>query len=674
LAALISAGLAWYALRRREQAQALIFGLMMVTLTCWSLFYALSISGANLDTQLLFNRLKYVGVMFTPPLWLILALQYAHRESLLQRRRNLLLIFLPGTLLLLVVLTDGWTDLWWPEKWFDQFNGYPALGRTHSWIYYISIVANYSYVLGGLGLYVLFYRRTQSLYRSQAALMVVAALLPLAGSVATEMGVSPIPWGMEVFIFALSGALMAASIFRYRFLDIMPVARQMIVEQMPDGVAVVDAQGRVVDANPVISTLLALPEQPLVGQSLVDSIPTSPLRAELTDLLSSGGRSPQTRDVPHPQPAGERVLSLHVTPLVRGTSQPLGHIVILRDITDRIRVQRELEQLYQQAEESRERLALTISTASDAIVLLDASGQVLASNPSARQTLQAEHCDSFPPSLQTLLEQAQTATGITNAEIEIGEQSFHVAAAPVTGTGLVFTMHDVTHFKQLAHLKDEFVAVVSHDLRSPLTSIIGYAQIARQDDVSESEQGDALGRIETAAQRMSDLVGALLDLATLEADVESETLPVALDKLAREAIEDLEGAALSKGLSIQSDLNPHPPIQADPRLIEQMWRNLIDNAIKYTPAGTITVRVRAEDNQVLGQVSDTGVGIPPADLPYVFDKFFRADQAARTEISGTGLGLSLVKSIIEKHYGQIWVESELGVGTTFIFSFPLEAD
>jgi two-component system phosphate regulon sensor histidine kinase PhoR len=276
--------------------------------------------------------------------------------------------------------------------------------------------------------------------------------------------------------------------------------------------------------------------------------------------------------------------------------------------------------------------------------------------------------------LQAVLAQAKGTGAVIKSEIDLGEQIYHVAAAPVAGTGLVFTMHDVTHFRQLARLKDDFVATVSHDLRSPLTSVLGYARLAQMKDATQQEQQEALQRIETSAQRMAELIKDLLDLAKLEAGMADKLVAVELDKLARAVIEELEGAALTKGLTVRYELNSHPLLEADPRLVTQMWRNLIDNAIKYTDKGTVTVRVRTADNYVLGQVADTGVGISPADLPYVFDKFYRAHSPETEEIVGTGLGLSLVKSIVEKHGGQIWVESELGIGSTFTFSLPLRTE
>jgi signal transduction histidine kinase len=232
-------------------------------------------------------------------------------------------------------------------------------------------------------------------------------------------------------------------------------------------------------------------------------------------------------------------------------------------------------------------------------------------------------------------------------------------------------MHDVTHFKQLARLKDDFVATVSHDLRAPLTSIVGYAQMIQDGGISEQKQQEALRRIESSAWHMSNLITNLLDMATLEAGIDLNTESVDIGSLALAAAEVLEGAALAKGLTIQYEIQKHPPIRVDRQLITQVWRNLIDNAIKYTEQGSITIRVEAAEDQVLGQIIDTGPGISPANMPYVFDKFFRARQPDTPEITGTGLGLSLVKIIVERHGGRIWVESEAGNGATFAFTLPL---
>lgn len=669
LAAVISVAFAWYGLRRRQQSEALVFGLLMFALFWWSLCYGLHICGANLETQYFFNRIKYIGVVVVPPLWLILALQYEHQHSVLTRR-NVTLMFLPAALFLTIVLTDPWLHLWWPEVWLEKVNGHLVLKHSHGMSYYAHVVISYLFITLGLWFYVRFYRRTALIYRSQSVLVVVAAAFPLVASALTQLGLSPLPWGLDSFFFTISGVLIAIAIFRYRFLDIMPVARRVIVEQVPESVIVIDEHGRIVDANPAAQAMIGKPGKPIVGQTLVTVVHIPELQKALQELGQSHRDRPCEQDVYLGAQNDRRVLSLKITPLMERGTRSIGQIILLQDISERVAAQQKVETLYQQAEVQRKRLALTMNATSDAIVLLDANGEILADNPAARQILKTEQGSRFPSALQAVLDQAQAVSRVIKTDIDIDEQSFHVVAAPIVGTGLVLTMHDVTHFKQLARLKDEFVSTVSHDLRAPLTSIIGYAQMAQHPAASEEKREKAMSRIETSAWRMSNLVTDMLDLATIEAGVEPRLEPIELDQLARAVMEDLEGAVFAKKLALQYELEGPATVQADPRLLIQVWRNLIDNAIKYTSEGTITVRVRATDNRVTGQVSDTGIGISPADIPYVFDKFFRAKRPYTQGMNGTGLGLTLVKSIIERHGGKIWVDSEVGVGSTFTFTLP----
>jgi PAS domain S-box-containing protein len=676
VAAAIAAALACYALCKQGAAEALTFGLTMVALTLNLLFYGLNVSGANLETAYLFNRLKYIGVLTVPPLWVILALQYTRRQRLLTRR-NVILLFVPAMVMFPIVMANPLTEWWWKGVEMLTLKEISAgvTSKSTTWLYKLDLVIIYSYMAWGLALYIIhFIRYKERIYRSQTTLMIIAGAIPLLANIVNQQirHLNLFPWGLESPLFSVSGLLAAIAIFRYRFLDIRPVARQAIIEQMPEGVVVTDVKGRVVDVNSAARAMLDAASDAIVGQPLTKATHIPELNEALLTLAQSQGAD--RRDVSFDAAGGERVLSLEATPLLHRATNPMGQIILLRDITERVAAQREREALYRQTELERERLSLTIKTATDAIVLLDTEGQALAINPPAWQILKARQSDQFPPSVREFLDQIETSTDVTKAEIDIGDQNFHIAAAPIAGTGWVLTMHDVTHFKRLAHLKDEFVATVSHDLRSPLNAILGNVEIAQETGFTQAEQRDALKRVRRIVYHMVDLTNDLLDLAKLEMGTPLRKASVELDKLARQTADDLARMASGKGLAIRHDLKRHPPIDADPQLIMRVWHNLIDNAIKYTDEGTITVRVEALDNRVMGQVVDTGVGIPPVDLPYVFDKFFRANHPKVRETSGTGLGLALVKSIVEKHQGQVWAASELGAGSTFTFTLPLETE
>jgi signal transduction histidine kinase len=668
VAAIVAASLAIYALRRSRQIEAVVLGLLMLAVTWWSLFYGLSISGSDLPTQYLLNRMKYVGVVAVPPLWLILARLCAQCQPRL-RPIQVGLVFLPGIVLLPIVLTDHLTHLWWPKLRLVEYSGSLALQATHGLPYYIHVSISYLYVLWGVWLYVQLYRVRDYMVRSQAVLMTIAAVLPLAANVLDQTGLSPLPWGLDPFLFSISGILIAAAIFRHRFMDVVPIAREMVWDRLHDGLIVL-SRGRIVDANPAACRLLAAEGRLRLGGSLATAPIAPELREQLIEMARIEDRITVERDVRVQWASGLQVLSLSATPLVCGPRGAGGTVVVVRDVTARAVAQSELETLLRQSEMERERLELTFNMAGDSIVLLDIEGRVLASNRSANVLLPADGKATYPQPLREFLDEATGSPSVIQGELEVGGQTFHASAAPVPGTGLVLTLHDITHLSRLAQIKDEFVAAVSHDLRAPLTSIMGYVDIVQHGQVPQHTYRAALERIRSSAQRMADLITDLLNLARLEARGGQESAKVDLGALARIAGETLAGAALAKGLEIAYDVQPHATVLGDARLLAQMWRNLIDNAIKYTEHGQITVRVSALDDLVVGQVDDTGIGIASADLPFVFDRFFRGRPAMEEDEKGTGLGLALVKSIVEKHGGRVWVDSELGIGTTFTLLFP----
>ncbi len=675
IAALMGVGLAWYALRHPPQPEARTFALLSAGLAWWALAYALNISSTDLNTQYFFNRIKYLGVLSVPPLWILLALQYTRSRATFSRR-FLLLIFLPTILLIPVVLTDQLTHLWWSKVWSGSFEGRLVLQNSHAPLYYVQVLVNYGYLLIGSWYYVRFLQQRWQVYRSQAALILIAVIIPFGANIITQLGHSPLPWGLDAFAIVLSTFVLGIAIFRYHFLVITPIARQTILEHLPDGVIVIDAHGRILDANPAMETLVNCEPGTLVGQSLDSSIENQDLQKTLLQAVQARGEASARRDV-H---LDGRVLAVTATRLPTDLDPKIGTVILLRDITERLKIQAELEASYRQAELERARLAMTIRTVTDAIVLLDPGGQVLASNPAASRLMKVEQIDQLPPPIRELLAQAQGEDQIVQREVEIGDMVFQTIAAPLhlqdpSGmAGLVLTMHDITHFKHLAELKDDFVSTVSHDLRAPLTSILGFAQIAQRGAPSESPFLESVEQIELAADRMADLITDLLDLARMQAGMKRDTTPVNLSSLARSVAKEQRGAALAKELEIHQELDPNTWVRGDIRLLTQLWSNLIGNAIKYTDKGIITVRTHMVNQTVEGSVSDTGIGVSPSDIPYLFDKFFRSQHPQIQELPGDGLGLAFCQLIVQQHGGQIWVESELGEGSSFSFSIPLLPD
>jgi two-component system phosphate regulon sensor histidine kinase PhoR len=239
--------------------------------------------------------------------------------------------------------------------------------------------------------------------------------------------------------------------------------------------------------------------------------------------------------------------------------------------------------------------------------------------------------------------------------------------------GWVATMQDVSHFAELNELKDEFVNMVSHDLRSPLSAILIATELLPMLGDMAGRQNDLLDTIKKRVQDMQELINDLLDVGKIESGTDFELELCQLNSLVNEVIAALTAHANAKAIHLSAELSEDlPPIMANPLRMRQVIHNLTDNALKYTPReGRVTLKAYPHGQEIRLQVIDTGIGIPAADQPHIFEKFHRVRDKYVAEVKGTGLGLAITKNIIEKHNGRIWVESVHGQGSTFTVALPI---
>lgn len=226
---------------------------------------------------------------------------------------------------------------------------------------------------------------------------------------------------------------------------------------------------------------------------------------------------------------------------------------------------------------------------------------------------------------------------------------------------------------QMENMRQEFISNVSHEIQSPLTSIRGFAQALEDEQLTPEERRHYLGIIEAESTRLSRLADDLLKLASLEADqVEFAPMTYRLDKQIRSLILTCEPQWRDKAIEMDVSLD-EMTITADEDLLNQVWLNLLHNGIKFTGrAGSIRVTLRSRGDQAEVRIADTGVGISPEDRIHIFERFYKADKSRTRVQEGSGLGLSIVKRIVDMHGGEMDVESEVGQGTTFTVLLPKE--
>ena len=267
------------------------------------------------------------------------------------------------------------------------------------------------------------------------------------------------------------------------------------------------------------------------------------------------------------------------------------------------------------------------------------------------------------------------------SEIVTGTLRQHFFAATVAfvrateTNGAVIVLHDITDLRKLERVRRDFVANVSHEFRTPLTAIQGFAETLLAGAMNDPQNRERfLGIIVEHSRRLARLTDDLLMLSKMDADrLELELRRIPVGPFVESCIETSTPRANEKDLQLSVNLSDRvPDIAGDRRRLTEVLQNLLDNAIQYTPAGgQINVSAGRKNGEVIFTVSDTGIGIPQADQPRIFERFYRVDVARSREVGGTGLGLSIAKHLVEVHGGRIWVESEVGRGSQFHFSVPV---
>lgn len=333
----------------------------------------------------------------------------------------------------------------------------------------------------------------------------------------------------------------------------------------------------------------------------------------------------------------------------------------------------------------------------EGVLVVDGRARILMVNDALRQllSLSSDVSDRMPVEIirNAELEEAirKAMEGGENIALELdlnkaGEKTIEVSVVSIhpSGTrkdedsegirGAVAVFHDITRLKQLEKIRQDFVANVSHELRTPLTTIKGYAETLLDGALKEDQAFQFVQVIKRHTDRLTKIVEDLLMLSKIETkEFQLKTESISLPNLMDDIIDFLKEPAEKKKISLSRHETPSSlAIRADRSYLEQILINLLDNAIKYTlEGGRVIVSAAEKDSKdIQFSIEDNGIGIPKEDLSRIFERFYRVDKGRSKELGGTGLGLSIVKHLVQVHGGKVWVESQLGKGSTFYFILP----
>ncbi|MCC7130005.1 MAG: GAF domain-containing protein [Anaerolineae bacterium] len=366
----------------------------------------------------------------------------------------------------------------------------------------------------------------------------------------------------------------------------------------------------------------------------------------------------------------------------RQSDKPFGETQVrfLAALANYAAIALENAQLFAHTEAERSKLETILTKSENGVVVVDFDGRLILVNHKAREAfgIHETHLTGKRASdliqNQDLLEVLRDEDLVSATRIELTLNDgcvMNTQITPIPNLGLVVIMQDITHLKELDRIKTEFVNTVSHDLRSPLTAILGYTELIERVGSLTEQQQEFIRRVQQSVHTITSLINDLLDLGRIESgfDARKEILP--FNSILEYAVDNLKTKAAEKSQNLIVDVTSDlPHVLGNPIRLRQLVANLLVNAIKYTQKnGEIYVQASAEAGQIILRIADNGPGIPAADQPHIFDKFYRASNVPE-DLAGIGLGLAIAKSIVENHQGRTWVESTPGEGTVFTVVLP----
>ena len=690
--ALLAAVVAVFAMRRQAPGAWPLAGLLFAA-ALWSVAETAESMASDLPTKILFSKISHLGIQALPVFFLIFSLLYTQRTSTMSGWRWLWLWLVPALAVLAAATNDAHRLFWRDVRLIESPFG-PESVYVHGPLFWLFTAYLYLMIVAATVILVRAAVTNRDLYRRQVAIVLVAAAIPWLANVLYLSGANPLPgFDWTPLAFTVTGTLLAWAMYRYYLLDLAPVARTVLFEHITDALLVTDAQDCVVDANPAAYTFFA-DGGSLIGRSVEDLLPPA-----VTENFSA---SPQDTMV-IAWPGVPRQVDVQRTPLSNSNSVTSGQLISLRDSTERMRMEESLRQ-------SEQRYRTLVDNAPfPSIVASVADGALLYGN---RRALDLFAIDADAISRKTLAElfvdagegehivaQVLDEGALSDREVQLlaaGDRVFWalLSAVPVSladDQAVFVSVNDITGRREAeqalvqakeaaesaARAKDEFLAVMSHELRTPLNSILGLSEALLEEvygPLTERQQR-SLQMIATGGGRLSEIVSDVLDLSRLEAGaIELNIAEIGADDVCRSALRIV-------GRMISPDA-PRPLYTIDPLdlvvrvdayRLRQILFNLLNNAIKFTPGGGPTgldVTVDRTANLVRFTVWDEGIGIDEARRRMLFQPFTQGDTGTARQYDGMGIGLAIVRRLVDLHGGSITVESEPGKGSCFIVSLP----
>jgi PAS domain S-box-containing protein len=578
-----------YVWRRRRASAGASLAVVLAAASWWGLAYAIELAATRLSTRLLWGDAKWLGICLLPPAWFAFIMQYTGRDRWVNRSTMVALAIPPAAVIVLLAnqATHDLVRYYPPSATADPADAIAQVGPLFwPFLVYADLV-----VWGCTALFVWTLTRLSRLYWRQSLLLIVTVLLPFLANVLHNLNVGP--FGrveLTPFLFVLTGAVLVWGIFRFRLLDLTPIARSRIFQIMHDAVVVLDPYGRVVNANLAAERLMGQPVGQAIGQPLEQLVPGWATAISRRRGASTSSDHPSDEAI-----IAGRTYELTVSALPDRQGAPTGELLIGRDVSERRQAEQDLRDSLAREQAATERLTVA-------------------------------------------LQREQAAS---------------------------------ERLRALDEMKDAFLQGVSHDLRTPLTSVLGIALTLHRGHqlLAAGEVRDLLGRLQGNARKLDRLLTNLLDLerlarGTLNPDRQRVDLGGLVSRIVKDAGSELLG---EHPISLEAS----PVLVAvDAPKVERIVENLLANAARHTQAGTaVWVRVEACAGGALLVVEDAGPGVPAEVRQAIFQPF-QQGPSITAHAPGSGIGLALVAYFAGMHGGKAWVQERPQGGASFRVFLP----
>lgn len=691
------------------------FAFSMTIVAIWAFAAAMALISSNASQTYFWEQIKYIGIFLIPPSWLIFSLQWTGRDKWITKEK-IYIIYAISLLLLALVFTDSFHHLIWSNIEYVQIGPYLDTSVIHGIGWWLALSYSYLLILGGTFYLARGFVTLRSLYRKQAIILLLGSFAPWTANVIYALNVSIFPnidFSSPAFI--ITGLAFTWGFSQFRLIDIAPVAKDAIFENMNDPVFVFDTQNRVVDITPAAQKILNHDVSELIGKKAEDAFSD---QHEFIKRLAKEGEN--RCEVCLNKKKQEYCFDMQVTHLYDSHDISNGRIIVLRDITERKQAEESLrksEEAYRAIFENTGTATIiikgdtTISLANNGFQELSGytrreiegvkswtefvSEKNLEKMKEFHKLRREDNSKSAPKNYEfQFIDKAGNVKDILlSVDVIPGTKKSVASLLNITGQKMVLNelrdAHELLYsvnknlerkvknrtakIERLIKQKDEFINQLGHDLKTPLTPMMALVPIIKG-KIENPKDKELLEVLMRNVYYMRDLVTKTIDLAKLNSDkIEFSIEDTNLLSEVENIIKNNHIMFEDNHIDVVNKIDENIIVKADKLRLNELINNLITNSIKYAPdeGANIILDAKQGDGFVTISVEDTGIGMTEKQINHIFDEFYKADDS-RHNLDSSGLGLPICKRIVKKHGGKIWAESQgKGKGSTFHFTLKL---